>query len=156
MRGHRYVTEINVVAQTVRSGNPAATEPDCLFCRWDAGAACQHLPIRRHEADVPARRGRRAGRRVRAAGERRLAPAATDCAGVSGPAGSLGRPDRCAGLGYPAEGFQGRDCDADVERGPSGPRCFLLQGRFKENKKGSGDFLLNPCHQWWAILGSNQ
>ena len=39
MRGHRYVTEINVVAQTVRSGNPAATEPDCLFCRWAAGAA---------------------------------------------------------------------------------------------------------------------
>ena len=58
-------------------------------------------------------------------------------------------------LGYPAEGFQGRDCDADVERGPSGPRCFLLQGRFKENKKGSGENLLNPCCHWWAIEESN-
>ena len=64
-----------------------------------------------------------------------------DTLGFLVPAGGPGRPHRSAGLGHPAQVFEGRNCDAGVERGPSGPRyfCLLLQGRFKGKKKGSGE-----------------
>ena len=39
-------------------------------------------------------------------------------------------------LGYPAEGFQGGDCDADVKRGPAGPFfCFCFKGASRRTKK---------------------
>ena len=54
----------------------------------------------------------------------RFASAEVHRTGVPGPIGSPGRPDRRAGVGYPAEVPQGRDRDTDVKRGPSGPRYF--------------------------------